>query len=119
MLEWSSRSLGAPLNITAGVVPIAQPYKSLERLTAAVHGLSPFGLVALYDLVGMSGSLVLGLAAIAEIAPAEEIWSLSRIDEDWQAEQWGTDEEADAVVKRKRDDFLHAFHFWTFCANGE
>jgi hypothetical protein len=40
-------------------------------------------------------------------------WRLSRIDEDWQIEQWGEDEEAAEVAARKLGEFLHAKRFWT------
>ena len=41
----------------------------------------------------------------------EAAWDLSRIDETWQAEQWGADEEAEAMAAAKRRDFLQAHRF--------
>ncbi len=37
-----------------------------------------------------------------------EAWELSRIDETWQAEQWGLDAEAEAAADLRRADFLRA-----------
>ena len=34
----------------------------------------------------------------------ETAWRLSRIDEDWQAEQWGEDEEAMAMAEAKKKE---------------
>ena len=116
LLDWAEAALGAPLVVTHGIVPVEQPAGSLARLAARVRGFSAFELVAVHDLVAMSGSLVLGLAAAAGHAPAEAIWSLSRIDEDWQTEQWGDDEEAARTADRKKRDFLHAHHFLSLCA---
>lgn len=112
MLRWAAEALAAPLSVTVGVVPVAQPEPSLAAFRARVAALTEFELAALHDLVGLSGSLVLGLAAAAELAGPEEIWALSRIDEAWQAEQWGEDAEAEAVAARKLADFLHAHRFW-------
>ena len=115
-LDWAARSLGAPLNTTHGIAPVAQPADSLHRLTERVSACSVFQLTALHDLVSLTGSLILGLAATtADFAP-ETLWRLSRIDEDWQTEHWGEDESASAFAARKREDFLQARHFWNLSA---
>lgn len=118
VLDWAARCYGAPLLTTVGVVPVAQPAESLARLAAPLHAASVFELTALHDLVSLTGSLVLGLAATSGAFEPETIWRLSRIDEDWQAAQWGEDEEAADAAARKRNDFLHARYFWEISAPG-
>lgn len=110
LLDWAGRDLGAPLRVTAGVVPVDQPGESLAALAARLSALTDMELTAMHDLVALSGSLVLGLAAAEGIRPPDEIWRLSRIDEDHQASEWGVDEEAAEVAARKRADFLQAHH---------
>lgn len=112
MLDWAARKFEAPLNVTSGVAPIDQPKDSVQRLAAQVHACDNFQLTALYDLVSLSGSLVLGLAMTSGEFPPETLWTLSRFDEDWQAREWGQDEEASAIAEKKREDFLRACHFW-------
>ncbi|MEM6441588.1 MAG: ATPase, partial [Pseudomonadota bacterium] len=68
---------------------------------------------ALHDLVALSGSLVLGLAAAEGAVEAEDAWRLSRIDEDFQAERWGEDAEAAEMAERRRREFLFAKRFLT------
>jgi chaperone required for assembly of F1-ATPase len=70
--------------------------------------LNVFQLTAFYDLVSISGSLVIGFAAKAGVYRAEDLWTISQLDEIWQAEQWGTDEEAQEMALRKKAAFLHA-----------
>ncbi len=111
LLAWAAGALDAPLRVTAGIVHVAQPPESLARLNARLAAFSDFELVALHDLVALSGSLVIGLAAASDIAPAAELWRLSRIDEEFQAELWGEDEEAAEVAALKRADFLRARTF--------
>lgn len=111
LLDWVRVALGAPLVVTSGVIPCTQPPESLARLRARVAGLDPFALTALHDLVGLSGSLVIGLAASESVAPAERLWEASRIDETWQAEQWGLDAEAAEAIAARRDGFLQARRF--------
>ena len=38
----------------------------------------------------------------------EELWAASRLDENWQAEQWGVDEEAEEQASAKESGFYHA-----------
>lgn len=111
LLDWAEAALAAPLARTRGVIPVAQPEASLRRLAARVEALDAFRLAAFHDLVALSGSLVLALAVLDGRIAAEEGWRLSRLDEDWQAEQWGADEEADAQAARRRAAFLDAARF--------
>lgn len=110
-LDWSRDSLGAALVTTTGVMPVAQSPAALDRLTSAVAGFDDFGLAALHDLVAMTGSLVLGLAVADGALDTETAWALSRLDEDWTREQWGADDEADALAARKAADLAHAAAF--------
>ena len=111
LLDWARDSLNAPLQVTSGVLPTAQPKQSLDQLHRLVARNDPFSLVALHDLVSLSGSLIIGLATAAGKDDAEALWRASRIDESWQEEQWGEDSEATALAESKRNDFLHAVRF--------
>jgi chaperone required for assembly of F1-ATPase len=115
LLDWSATALDAPLRTTAGVMHVDQPPASLAALSVAVDALSAFQLAAFHDLVALSGSLVLALAVIRHRLTAEQAWALSRIDETWQIEQWGDDEEAAEMAARKRVDFLQADRFFALC----
>jgi chaperone required for assembly of F1-ATPase len=112
MLAWAGRTYGARLVTTRGVVPVAQPPETAARLAAQVFACSAFQLTALHDLVALTGSLVLGLAATREEFDPDDLWRRSRFDEDWQAAQWGQDEDATEAAERKRGDFLCAARFW-------
>ena len=83
-----------------------------------VHAQGAFPLTAFHDLVSLSGSLVLGLAVARHRLSAEEAWELSVIDETWQAEQWGDDDEAMAQAAIRRAAFLHARNFYDLAAAG-
>lgn len=115
LLVWAAEALGAPLVATTGVMHRAQPAESLAVLAALVRGLTPFELTAAHDLVGLSGSLVIGLAALRGQDDPEALWRLSRIDETWQQELWGVDEEAAEMDEARRLAFLHAARFHRLC----
>lgn len=108
MLDWAMQTYGARLQVTSGVVPVDQDPESLARLGQVVHGFDPFQLTGLHDLVAISGSLVLGLAVAAGNLTAELAFDMSRIDETWQIEQWGEDEDEALLVASKRLDYLRA-----------
>lgn len=116
LLAWSAERFGITWQVTQGVMPVAQNAETLVRLGARVEAFTPFELTAFHDLVAMSGSLVIGLAATEGIAPAGDLWRASRIDEDWQAQQWGADEEATAQSARRQAAFLDAARFFAACA---
>lgn len=114
-LGWSATDLGAPLQVTAGIVPIAQPDESLIRLRAAVDAFDPFRLAAFHDMVAITGSLILALAVTRGRLSAAEAFDLSRIDESWQAEFWGVDEDAAELEAGKRQALLEAERFYALC----
>ena len=111
LLDWAAEHFGARLHPTVGVVPVAQPGTALDRLAAAVKDRSAWRLTALHELVVLTGSLVAGLAVAEGAYAPDEAWTVSRIDEDWQSAQWGSDSEAEASAARRRAGFLEAVRF--------
>lgn len=113
-LDWATTALGVTLQPRVGIMHLPQEAAMLDRLRTEVHALDPFQLAGFHDLVSLSGSLILGFAAARDWRPAEEIWTLSRLDELWQEEQWGRDDEAHELAEHKRHAFLHAKKFIDF-----
>lgn len=112
LLDWAAERLDARLEPRTGVMHIAQSDAALRNLEALVQKQDAFQLAAFHDLVSLSGSLVLAFAAIHQHRPPEQIWELSRLDEAWQEELWGVDEEAQETALRKKNAFLHAYRFF-------
>jgi chaperone required for assembly of F1-ATPase len=111
-LDWSARDLAAPLHTVAGIVFAPQPAPSLSNLRAQMTEMSPCHLSAFHDLVAISGSLILALAMAKGQINADEGYALSRIDEQWQIEQWGQDEEASALDASKQRAMQDAWAFF-------
>ncbi len=111
-LDWARTALGVSLRVHHGVIHQPQAPGALASLAARVHGMSNFQLAAFHDLVALSGSLVLGFAAAMGWRGSDVIWRLSQLDEIWQQEQWGVDEEAQAMRETKRQAFVHAKRFF-------
>jgi chaperone required for assembly of F1-ATPase len=116
LLDWSAKVLGAPLIAVPGVMHIAQSGESLSRLHGLVAAMTPFQITGFHDLVQLSGSLILALAVTHGRLTPDEAWTLSRIDENWQIELWGLDEDAAALTEQKRLAFHQAASFWSMSA---
>lgn len=108
LLEWVQNTYDVKLVPTTGVMHLRQSDESQRRLSELTHAFDPWRLTALHDLVTISGSLVLGLCVAERHLSAENVWPLSRIDETWQEEQWGVDDDAAEAAAVKRADFLKA-----------
>lgn len=112
LLDWAEATFGARLAVTQGVMPVAQDAAALAALGQAVRGLDAWGLTALHDLVTLPGSLVLGLAVVRGRLDADAAFALSRVDETFQAEEWGHDDEAEAAAERRLDAMRVAARLW-------
>lgn len=115
MIDWAAAALQAPLIATAGVIHIAQDPASLAALRGQVFSLDQFRLAGIHDLIAISGSLVLALAVTHRRVTADEAWTLSRIDEQWQQDLWGIDEEAADLAAYRQEAFLQADRFYGLC----
>ncbi len=108
VLEWLAGRFDVRLATTAGVMPVAQTPDDVARLARTMEPMSDYQLTGFYDLVTLSGSFGLALATAYEFQSAAESWAASRLDEVWQIEQWGEDEEAAEVAELKKQAFFHA-----------
>jgi chaperone required for assembly of F1-ATPase len=108
VIAWAKSSLGAPLVLSEGVVHVAQPQASLDRLKDRLDGCDTFSLAALHVMTALTGSALLALAVAEGQMTQEEAWEASYVDEDWQISQWGEDAEAAARRAARRHDFAAA-----------
>ena len=111
VLDWLAETHGARLTLAEGVVHVDQPPEALAALERAVLALDPFRLGALHVLTTGMASLGLGLAVAGGLLTAAEAFDLSRLDEEYQAERWGRDSEAEARTARIRAEAESAGRF--------
>jgi chaperone required for assembly of F1-ATPase len=105
LLDWAQGRYDVHFEVATGVMHRPQPEATIARLGEAVAALDSFRLAALSPLVTVTGSLIAGLALLEEAANPEWVWRASRVDEDWQAEQWGVDPLATQAAEARRADF--------------
>jgi chaperone required for assembly of F1-ATPase len=94
-LRWAAETLGAPLEVAVGVIHVQQPPQSIEALRRALEAFDdPASLAGLSAMTNLAGSALLALATARGFLAAEEAWRAAHVDEDFQNEFWGLDEEA-------------------------
>ena len=112
IIKWAENTFKVQINCGTGIVYIPQNENLFSGIRRKISNLSIFELTAFYDMVSITGSLILGLAIINGRLSAEEAYQLSRIDEQWQLEQWGEDEEAQVASNEKSIAILHSEEFF-------
>lgn len=111
LLAWARRRFDVDFRTTCGIVHVAQPAPTVQRLSHAVATLDAFRLAGLSPLVTIGGSLLAALAVLEGAISPEAAWDAVTIDEQWQREQWGEDSEEEARLANRRSDFLSAARF--------
>jgi chaperone required for assembly of F1-ATPase len=105
-------------NRIEGVIHRPQPPETLQRLRGVLTAQSDFDLAALNTLASLAASLVIGLAALAPGADAEMLWNAANLEEDWQAELWGKDYEAEELRAKRLATFTAAMRFAALAREG-
>lgn len=106
---------GIRLQRVSGIMHRPQDDAALAILRARLNAMGHLTLAALTTLASLAASLVIGLAALDPDADGEALWNAANLEEDWQAEQWGNDAEAEARRERRKSDFLAALAFARAC----
>lgn len=94
-----------------GIMHRPQPAGTLARMEAVLAAESDHVLAALNTLTSLAASLVIALAGLAPDADAEALWNAANLEEDWQAELWGKDAEAEARREYRLATFATAMRF--------
>ncbi|MEQ8412681.1 MAG: ATP12 family protein [Erythrobacter sp.] len=106
---------GAVLVRVSGIVHRPQDPGQMERLYQRMLAEDPFRLAALEAMTSLSASLVIGLSALGEDSGDEDaaraLWRAASLEEEWQADLWGRDREAEERRARREADFLTAWRF--------
>lgn len=107
ILFWAAEKLGAHFILAEGIMHVRQP----EAAIAAARGslpADPWAIAALHVITALTGSALLALALFHGVIDQDEAWAAAHVDEDWNAEKWGVDEEVAARKAAKLVDFKAA-----------
>jgi len=96
----------------SGIVHQDQPQETLEEVKRIALGLDDFGLAGLAFGAALFGSAVLAIGLQRGWLGGVQAFELARLDEAWQEEKWGVDEEAAerAANLRSEAEMLERWH---------
>ena len=107
VLDWARDSLGAHFILAEGIMHVSQPEAAVMAARAALPT-DPWTIAAAHVVTTVTGSALLALALVHGVRDADQVWAAAHVDEDWNAEQWGADEEAVARRATRQVDFRAA-----------
>jgi chaperone required for assembly of F1-ATPase len=113
ILTWAEETLGARFFSVQGITHQAQSEETLAAMTRYLQKFDAMRLAALHNLTALTGSALIPLALERRALDPERAWLAAHVDEDWQMERWGRDEEAAERRAWHKQDFDAAVKFLT------
>lgn len=111
ILLWAKNELSIDLKTTCGITYKAQDPSQIVRIAEEINSYDSFELTGFYDLVTISGSILVALSLYHEKLLPNQALDISFLDEDWQREKWGYDKESTLNRSNKLKDLKIAYEF--------
>lgn len=92
----------------SGIMHRPQSPDTIEKMRQRLGNLDPFALAGLQAMASLTASLTIALSALEDGADLDLLWSAASLEEEWQAELWGRDEQAEARRAKRHSDFMAA-----------
>ncbi|MBO9519285.1 MAG: molecular chaperone [Porphyrobacter sp.] len=102
---------GVHFTRVSGILHRPQPEATIARLQGVLEGLDEFSLAALRTMTPIAASLTVALAALEDSADTQALFAAANCEQDWQAELWGWDLEAENARARRLSAFEAAAAF--------
>lgn len=111
IVDWAGERIGGAFEITFGVMHVAQPPQAVQAFKALLSTITdPLEMAALHQMTTLTGSVLLAVAVLEGRLNAETAFALAHVDEDWNIELWGEDEEAAQRRALRRADMVASGH---------
>lgn len=104
VLRWAADDLGAHFILTEGVMHVKQPEAAVSAARAALPS-DAWSVGALHIATSITGSALLALALKHRALDEAQVWAAAHVDEDWNREKWGVDDEVEARRAGRLKDF--------------
>src|ERR1700676_272866 len=107
ILFWAADTLGAHFILAEGIVHVRPPDSAVAAARAALPR-DAWSIAALHVVTTLTGSALLALALMRGVLNADQVWAAAHVDEDWNMERWGVDDEVAAGRAVRLVDFAAA-----------
>lgn len=106
VLDWLRKDLGASFKTSEGVQFVEQDRDAIAIVRAEIENIErPFELAALASATNLTGSALISLMLAKNRVSAKHAWFMALVDELWNVDQWGEDEEAKQGRESRKRDF--------------
>jgi chaperone required for assembly of F1-ATPase len=95
VLGWAEAALGARFVPASGITFVEQPRAALAAVESIVAAYDrPIALACVHTMTTLTGSALLALAVARGHMSVAAAWAAAHVDEDYEMQMWGQDEEA-------------------------
>ena len=111
IVDWARTDLDAPFEVTSGIIHLPQPEAALSAFAMALKNLSDFELSAFYTIMTLTGSALIAMMLARRAITPDAAWAAAHVDEDYQIEHWGQDDEARDRRAGRHTEFIDCCRF--------
>jgi chaperone required for assembly of F1-ATPase len=111
VIEWAAEFFDAEFQTIEGVAHRVQDDAAIETVRRYLAGRDAMRLCAIHNLTTLKGSALIAVAQTEGFLDAEDAWRAAHVDEDWQIERWGRDEEATQRRAKQEEEFRQTVRF--------
>ncbi len=112
LVKWLNDEYGIKLNVVSGIQHIEQPKESIEVIDEMLNNMSVEKFTALQATTAIAGSFVISFAMLEGKLTVEEAHKAAVVDELYQLDTWGEDEEARVLVNNTKDELVNIAKFY-------
>ena len=92
----------------SGIVHRPQPAETITKLREVLRDKDHFTLAGIQTMASLSASLCVPLLALEPGAEPVSLWRAASLEEEWQSDLWGRDQEAETRRRKRQEAFLAA-----------
>ena len=111
VIAWALATLDTPFETRIGVMHRPQAPAAIAAVNQALAGFTAFEIAAFYTVMTLTGSALIPLMLAHGALTADAGWLAAHVDEDFQIENWGQDDEAAARRLRRHAEYLACCRF--------
>lgn len=108
VVKWAEELLNGRFQLVGGIMYTEQDPILTANYRGQLDQFDAMELAAIHTITSITGSALLALGLAMKMFDADAVWSAAHLDEDWNIEQWGQDEEAARVRRYKHEEFTAA-----------
>lgn len=99
---------GVTMTPISGVMHRDQDPQTMATLRATLNRFDPLALAGVEMMASLAASLIVALSATRTDTDPLELWAAASLEENWQADLWGRDDEAEKRRSKRQAAFLKA-----------